>query len=296
GTDGPLTVTVGADSATSTTTLPTLAQVGAASGGASGAPQRQPVSGGAQGGGGGGAGGPVKAKTPRAAPTPGEWERLRLGVGLLNARGSYSMESDAGAQLLGNAAFATPGAGFWGLGAELVWMPLQQPWGGLGLDVRARGQLEWFNVADSPYVNVQRDAIVGARYRRGLGGLFSFEGSLAAHYTTGVLFRYSDAARSDAELLNFPLVGARLGAILSLESDRVYATLEAAETFAPFPIDPHAEATVDWRLGNTETTLRVGGAWDYRTMTYAADGEGETGTASVEQNQFTIKVGAGRIF
>lgn len=288
GTDGPLTVTVGADSATSTTTLPTLAQVGAASGGGGGPAPRQPVS--------GGGGGPVKAKAPQAAPTPGEWEKLRLGVGLLNARGSYSMESDAGAQLLGSAGFATPGAGFWGLGAELVWLPLQQSWGGLGIDARARGQLEWFNVGETPYVNVQRDAILGARYRRGIGGLFSIEGSLAAHYTTGVLFRYSDAARSEAELLNFPLFGARLGALLSLESDRVYATLEAAETLAPFPVDTHAEATVDWRLGNTETTLRFGGAWDYRTMKYAAEGGGETGTASVEQSQFTIKVGAGRIF
>jgi hypothetical protein len=219
-------------------------------------------------------------------------------VGLLNARGTYTMASDGGAQLLGAASFATPGAGFFGLGATGVWMPLHASFGGLGVDVRARSQLEWFGVGDTPFINVQRDAVLAARYRRGLTDLLSVEGSLGAHYTTGVLFRYADAARSDVKLLNFPLFGARLGALGSLESDRIYASLELAETFAPAPIDTHAEATVDWKISDeTPTTLRVGGAWDYRSMKYAAEGDGkDTGSAAVSQSQFTIQVGAGTVF
>lgn len=241
---------------------------------------------------------PAASVASARAPTPpAPWAKLRVGGGLLNARGTYTMSSDAGAQLLGAASFATPDAGFFGLAAEGVWLPIHQPWGSLGLDLRGRSQLEWFDVADLPYINVQRDAIVAARYRRGLAGMLSMEGSLGFHYTTGVLFRYSDAARSDAELLNFPLYGARLGGLLSLESDAIYLSLEIAETFAPFPIDTHAELLFDLRISDAGTTLRAGASWDYRSMTYDAEGSpGDSGTASVQQNQFTLRVGMGRLF
>lgn len=289
GQDGPIAVTVGADAVTGTLSLPTLAQVGAMPASAAG-PARatggSPVA--ATGSGG-------TARVQRA-PVVAQWAKLRLGGGLVNARGTYAQESDGGAQLLGSAGYATPGAGFWGLGAELVYLPLQASWGGLGLDVRGRGQLEWFNVGDDPYINIQRDAIVGARYRRGIGGIASFEATLGAHYTTGVLFRYADAGRTQANLLNFPLFGVRLGALLSLESDKFYGSLEIAETFAPFPVDTHAEAQVDYIVTDTGTAVRFGGAWDYRTMTYAAEGGGDTGTASVDQQQFSIKVGVAQVW
>ncbi|MDP2306759.1 MAG: invasin domain 3-containing protein [Pseudomonadota bacterium] len=291
GTDGPIVLTVGVDSAAGSVTLPTLATVGA----------QQPTSGAAPAGGLGrqkpaDTSGNAAVRAP-AAPVTSEWAKLRFGGGLLNARGTYTMSSDAGAQLLGAASFATPGAGFFGLALEGVWLPFHQSWGSLGLDVRGRSQIEWFQVGDWPFINVQRDAIVAARYRRALNGLFSVEGTLGAHYTTGVLFRYSDAARTDAELLNFPLFGARLGALVSLESEAIYVSLELAETFAPFPIDTHAELMVDLRISDRGTTLRAGGSWDYRSMRYAAEGEaGDTGSASVQQQQFTVRLGAGQVF
>ncbi len=290
GQDGPIAITVGADSATGTLSLPTLAMVGSQPQATAGGPAPRNTGGGTATGGGSG------ARLPKAAASNAEWAKVRLGGGLINARGSYVMESDAGAQLLGAADYATPGAGFWGVGAELVWLPLQQSWGGLGLDVRGRGQLEWFNVGENPYVNVQRDAILAVRYRKGLVSVLSVEGTLGAHYTTGVLFRYADAGRTQAELLNFPLFGVRAGALLSFETDDLYGSLEIAETFVPFPIDTHAELMLDWRVSDSGTTVRFGGGWDYRTMTYEAEGDGETGTASVTQNQFTIRVGAGQIF
>lgn len=292
GTDGPIALTVGADSAAGSVTLPTLAMAGdqpVSSGG-----RKKPVGKGAGNKGASEAG--AEARGPARTFTS-EWAELRIGIGALNARGTYDMSSDAGAQLLGTAAFDTPGAGFYGVAVEGVWLPMHQSWGSLGLDVRARAQIEWFQVADNPYINVQRDAIIAARYRRALSGLFSLEGSLGAHYTTGVLFRYSDAGRTDAELLNFPLFGARLGALLSLESDRVYASLELAETFAPFPIDTHAELLLDFRVTDVGTTLRGGVSWDYRSMKYKAEGtEGDEGTASVQQQQFTFRLGVGQAF
>lgn len=288
GTDGPIAITVGADSATGALSLPTLAMVGSQPAAAGPGPaQRGPTAGPAAGGG----------TTARVAPTSGsQWAPTRLGATVVNARGSYVMASDGGGQLLGAADYATPGAGFWGIDVGLVWLPAQQSWGGLGLDVRGRGQLEWFSITDTPYINVQRDVVVAARYRRGLGGILSLEGTLGAHYTTGVLFRYSDAARTEAELLNFPLFGARLGALLSVETDTVYVSLEIAETFVPFPVDTHAGLIVDWKLTDTGTGLRLGGGWDYRTMAYAAEGGGDEGAATVEQNQFAINAGISQVF
>lgn len=289
GTDGPVGITIGVDSATGSLALPTLATVAAQPQAASAGPAR------ATGGGTpttGGAGRPARV----AAPADAEWSKLRIGATLLNARGSYTQSSDAGAQLLGAADYATPGAGFFGLGVDALYMPLQASWGGLGVDFRGRGQLEWFSVGDAPYINVQRDVLLGARYRRGFGALFSVEGSLAFHYTTGVLFRYADAARTQAELLNFPLFGGRLGVLATLESDRIWATVEFAETFAPFPIDTHAEANVDVRLGSGGTAIRAGGAWDYRHMAYAAGETGDSGEATVQQQQFTVKLGAAQVF
>ncbi len=239
----------------------------------------------------------ARAPRPPAPAAPTEWATLRVGGGLINSRGTYTQTSDAGAQLLGQASFETPGAGFFGFAADAVWLPLPLSFGTLGLDVRARAQLEWFNVGESPFINVQRDLIGAARYRRGLGGPFSVEGSLGAHYTTGVLFRYSDAARTRAEILNFPLIGVRLGALASVEAGRVYASLELAETFAPFPIDTHAEALVDIVTGDTPTTLRIGATWDRRSMRYKAEGVGsDVGLASVEQTQFGVQIGAGTTF
>jgi hypothetical protein len=294
GVDGPISLTVGADSATGQIVLPTLAQMGAqqpvanTGGGATTGGTRQPTASG---------GTPGRTTAPRPMPTTTEWSKLRLGGALHNVRGTYGMESNAGAQLLGAADFATPGAGFWGVGVEAVYLPLNADWGSLGVDARGRGQLEWFNVGDTPFINVQRDAILGARYRRGFGPLFSLEGSLAFHYTTGVLFRYADAARTQAEILNFPLFGARLGVLATLETDKVYASVEFAETFAPFPIDTHAEATVDIEVSDSGTAIRVGGGWDYRSMAYVAEGDGDDeGTADVEQSQFTVRVGMAQAF
>ena len=137
-----------------------------------------------------------------------------------------------------------------------------------------------------------------SRYRRGLSSLFSVEGSLGAHYTTGVLFRYADAARSKVSLLNFPLVGARLGVLGSLESQKVYAAIELAETFAPFPIDTHAEARVDYLIAGegAGTAVRVGGGWDYRSMTYEAGAGKQVGTAQVGQSQFNLQLGVTQVF
>jgi len=73
---------------------------------------------------------------------------------------------------------------------------------------------------------------LGARYRMDLDGAFQAEAGASLHKTNVAAFRYINA-QTDAELLNFDVVGARIagGAVKSLGP--VELRLELAETFAP---------------------------------------------------------------
>lgn len=285
GQDGPIALSVKAAGLDGAATLPTLASLGnapppvataaPATTGATSGPARTPAT--------------TTAKRPAAT---GDYARLRTGVVLVNARGSYEMTSDAGAQLVGGASFPTPGAGFWGLTADLAFLAPAGT-GKVGFEAEAHGQLEWFEVLGESYVNLQRDVASGVVYRNMFGGPVGVQAGLGAHYTTGVVFRYADASLAQAELLNKPLFGGRVSAGGVLEVGRVFAQLGAAETFAPYPIDTHAEALVDVALQEgSGLTVRGGATWDLRTMTFAAT-EGDGGEAKVTQQQWGIVAGVG---
>lgn len=285
GQDGPIAVSVKASGVDGTMALPTLSSLGNApppvavatpsTAGATSGPARTPAT--------------TTAKRPAAT---GEYAKVRTGVVLVNARGTYEMTSDAGAQLVGGASFPTPAAGFWGLTGDLTVLTAAGT-GKIGFEADAHGQLEWFEVLGESYVNLQRDVAASVVYRNMFGGPVGVQGGLGAHYTTGVVFRYADASLSQAELLNKPLIGGRLSAGGVLELGRVFAQLGAAETFAPFPIDTHAEALVDVALQDgSGLVVRGGATWDLRTMKFAAT-EGDGGEAKVTQQQFGIVAGIG---
>lgn len=229
------------------------------------------------------------AKAPRATSSDAP-PQLRVGGALLNSRGGYTQESDGGAQLVGEASFDAPPAGFWGLAASAAYLPMDAEWGRLGVDVRARAQLEPFEILGSSYVNLQRDVVLGALYRRQLAGPLGVQGSLGAHYTTGVVFWYSDAQLTEAELVNKPVYGGRLGAAATLDVGPVAAVVELAETFAPYPVDTHAEALLDIAVSDAPTALRLGATWDRRSMRFETDLD-EGGEASVLQKQWSILAG-----
>lgn len=276
GTDGPFAISAGVGAITGTVTLPTLANAATAM-------QRPAGSGGgatkATGGNAGGG---------QAPGAPSDQAKLRVGVLLSNSRGSYEQSGNAGGQLLGEATYEAPGAGFFGLDASMLYWPLVADWGSIGVDAHLDGQLELFNVLDGNYVNLQRDAWGGLRYRYTAGPV-SAVGGLDVHYTTGVLFRYADDTLTDAMLLNFPLIGGRLSVGGALEVGRSYAVIELAETFVPYPVDTHAEATYEYDFG--AQGVRVGLGWDHRSMSFETEaGDGE---ADVKQTQISVTAGVG---
>lgn len=276
GTDGPVTLTVGAGGISGSTTLPKLADAGAV---AQSAPRTT----------GGGTSAPGSGRAP---PPPSDQAKLRLGAGLLNPHGSFQQSGNGGSQLIGDASFATPGMGFVGVGGDVLYWPVNASFGAIGLDARANVTLQHFTALEKDFWNPAANVIAGAQYRRTKGAL-SFQGELGAHFLTGVLFRYADAALSEPKLLSFPKVGARLGAAGTLETGKSYATLELAETFVPFPVDTHASLFYEYDFQDN-LGARLGVAWDLRSMKYATDdGEGE---ARMLENTLTANLGVGFTF
>ncbi len=115
------------------------------------------------------------------------------------------------------------------------------------------------------------------------------QGGLGAHYTTGVLFRYADAAKTDAELLNFPLVGGRLAVAALLDTDVVDARLELAETFVPTPVVSHAGLRIDIPVQD-DLAVRIGGDMDWKHLRFASSTG--SGTATTTQSEPIVVVGA----
>jgi hypothetical protein len=269
GVDGPLTVTVVADGATGVVQLPTFAQAGAAGAGPDTPRETR------------------RAKTEKMPSGPRRTgPSLRYGVTLTNTRGSYAMTSEGGAQLVEDAAYDAPAAGFFGGGGELAWRVASPGFGDLLLDVRASASAEPFRTLGLEQVNVQRDAIAGVRVVRPAGPVRVAAG-VAAHYTTGVIFRYADAALTEPTQLNVPLYGARVSIGAEAGNDRMHARLEFAESFAPAPIATHLGLLVD--IGRADAlAIRAGASMEWRDMTFVA---GDGSEANVTQTLPAARVG-----
>lgn len=278
GVDGPVAISAGADNATGRLDLPTLSAAAAAP--VARAPAASPTSNGSA----------ATVAAPRAVSTS-DYKALHLGALLSNAHGSYTMTGNGLGGLLGAADYAAPAFGFTGIDADLVWWPMQASFGDIGLDVRAGARLQLYNVVGSTGVDVARDAIVGARYRRGFGP-FSVQGGLGFHYSSGSVFTYT-ADYMGAKPASLPLYGARVAAIAAVETGRVYSGVEAAETFVPFPCITRLGGFFQYGVSDS-MGVRVAAAWDYRSMRFAtATGGGE---AQVTQSQIVVDAGVGWMF
>lgn len=263
GTDGPLTVTVQVGAAVGSVQLPRLAEATVAAPTATKSTATAPSST-------GGGGSVAKVKKPAAVSGP---SRFRAGASLVNAHGSFTQTSDGEALLAPNATYGTAAAGFWGLGLRAEWWAVDASWGGLALDVRGQAQMELFSIGADTRVRFQPDLVGGLRYRRELADALYIQAALAAHYTTAPVFRYPDDSRTTAELLDIPLLGARVGALLAYDGDRFYPSVEIAETFAPAPVVTHVGLNADYRIAGP-LALHLGGAFDLRTATVSAEAGG----------------------
>lgn len=272
GVDGPLAISAGAASALGRLDLPTLANAAAVA-----APIATS----------GGATGSATGGQARATAAPSEFKQLRIGAAISNAHGSYTMTGNGAGGLLGGADYGAPALGFTGVDVDATWWPVHAKFGDIGFEARAGARVELYNVLDTVGVSVARDVIAGARYRRGFGPL-SVQGGLAFHYTTGNVFAYTPSF-TGAEPAGLPLLGARVAAIGGFEKGKVYAGLEAAESFLPFPCVTRLGGLFEYALTDN-LGLRVGAAWDYRSMKFATSTGGE---AQVVQSQLVADLGVG---
>ena len=277
GTDGPLAISAGAESAIGRLNLPTLANAASVS-----APS--PTTSGSAGN----AGGAPAAQRVQRQQEPSEFKKIHIGILYSNAHGSYTMTGNGAGGLIGGADYKAPALGFSGLTADMVFWPIHTPIGDFGLDGRVDTRVEFYNVLGSPGIGIARDAIAGLRYRRAFGAL-SVQSGLAFQYTNGNVFTYTSDF-SGAQPSGLPLYGARLAALAMLETGRIYTGIEAAETFAPFPVVTRLGGV--FQFGVTDTVgIRIGAGWDYRSMTLATATGG--GSAHVVQSQSVFDAGVG---
>lgn len=277
GTDGPLAISAGAESAMGQLNLPTLANAASVS-------SPGPSSSGNNATSGSG----TSAQKGRTKLEATEFKKIHIGILYSNAHGSYTMTGNGAGGLIGAADYKAPAAGFSGLSADMVFWPIHTGIGDFGLDGRVDSRLELYNVMGSPGVGIARDAIAGMRYRRGLGAL-SLQGGLAFHYTNGNVFTYTPSF-SGAQAAGLPLYGARVAALAMLETGKVYTGIEVAETFAPFPVVTRLGGIFQFAVSDS-VGIRIGAAWDYRSMTFATETGG--GTARVVQSQSVFDAGVG---
>jgi hypothetical protein len=282
GVDGPLNLQVKAEGAevVGMASLPTFAEAGGS------AVAARPTSAGAAAG-----TASTAARSPAAsAPAPtGKGARVRASVSLDNSRGTYAMLSNGEDLLVAAAEFATPTAGFFGLAADVQWLPASTAAGRFGLDFRGTAHLEAYNANDDARLVPQRDTSLGVLWRRGVGGTASVQASLGYHMLSGTLFRYTDDDMVAVGAGAWDVNAVRLGAGAAIETDTLFTQFELAGTFAPLPCDAHAGLRVDVPIGSGPA-LRLGGTFDYRALPYVAPADGK-GTASVTQLMGSAQVG-----
>ena len=80
-----------------------------------------------------------------------------------------------------------------------------------------------------------------------------------------------------------------MAAIGGLEKGKVYAGIEAAESFLPFPCVTRIGGLFEYSLTDS-MGLRLGAAWDYRSMKFGTSSGGE---AKVVQSQLVADLGVG---
>lgn len=296
GQDGPVTINVGAGSAQGSVVLPTLATLGAAQ-------LQQPAAGsGAQTSSGGGTiglrdpGSPRQPKPPRQPRAPsldeGRWFRADLNLGTV-AR-SYALEvpdPPDDSDVPENADFATNAV----FGAPALDVGLQA-WPGnkaIGADLDFRGYIDRVEVGGTKYHQTGSSFHVDGRYRRELGSIAHWYGSAGLHHFNGLVFRYADTAKSEAELLTKGLWGARLGGGLQVEKAPFFADLQLTETFAPWPVDTFFGLDLAYDLQN-QISVRLSYGADLRSMTFSV-GDDEI-KVKIKDQERPLMIGVGYVF
>ncbi len=231
---------------------------------------------------------PARTTTARPPPAAGDGPRGAAGLVLRNQRGSFEQTSNAGANLLGSAEYATPAIGFYGLQADAHYWILDDSWGGIGVEAHAGVTLEFYEVVGESYATPRPDLILGARYRYPLGPI-SVQGGLGFHYSTLAAFAYTSDALTSTEALGLGLPGGRLAVGFGLDREKVSAALEVAETFVPYPCDLHLGAVLDVEVAKP-IAVRAGAT--YELQSYKVEADDGDGNADIDYRYLGIQLGA----
>lgn len=295
GQDGPLTVNVGAGSAQGSVVLPTLATLNAT-------PAQQPAaSTGNQSASGGpiglrDPGSPRKPKPPRQPRGPSlseqRWFRADLAIGTVARK--YTLEvpdppedSDVpeDADFDTNAVFGAP--------ALDVGIQAWPGDGAIGADLDFRGYIDRVEVGGDKYHQTGSSFHVDGRYRGEIGSAMHWYGSAGLHHFNGLVFRYADAAKTEAELLSKGLWGARLGGGLQFEKNPIFVDLQLTETFAPWPVDTFVGLDLAYDLDN-QISVRLSYGADIRSMTFSV-GDDEI-KVKIKDQERPLMLGVGYVF
>jgi hypothetical protein len=293
GVDGPLTLTVTAQAATQSLTLPTYIstlQAAAAEPAptAGGAPSNQPTTG--------------RSNQPRLSRDERPaWLRVQGGLGV--QAHDYGMSLLEGPSDGGNA--TAPSEASFTNGNLLKFDIGGAPAGGISayykvLDTDFWAHLdatlayELMSVLQTGYSDVGRNLRIDGRYRRPIKETpWYWYGLAGYHNTTALLFRYADETRSSATLLHYPVNGLRIGGGSGYEKGKFWFEAETSGTFAIMPVIwmLRLQAAYEFRPGNYAFLSFTEEA---RSMRFDFDDTGEQ--ARVKDQQQPLLIGIGGAF
>lgn len=253
GQDGPITITATAGSVNASQTLQTFTSMVLAGAtptagtvampmvtAAQTMPGTQPVPGAQK---------PASATRSR---TRGERADFRMQAGLASMAHTYAMESTGEGAAPTHAEFTNGDflsadiGGAPALGAFALLQPFEFP---IAMEADVLGWFEGVEIANKVNYAKGVDWRVAVRYRADLLDSVYLFALLGAQHGTTMAFRYTDASRSAAEIVNHGITGAAIGGGAGFEKGRLWAELAGDATFAPLPNLYGFRLQVAWCLG-----------------------------------------------
>jgi hypothetical protein len=150
--------------------------------------------------------------------------------------------------------------------------------GDFGAEVRGRVGGYSLAIGEADYSDSLGAWLIGARYRYGLlNDAVHAQAGLGYHRSSVVLFRYAASDAASPDLLHLGVGGLRSALGASYTLGKLYASAEAAITWAPWPVDRYLGLNVEYEVFQG-IHANVGAEVDFRTVTL------DVGTQEVEIN------------
>ncbi|MED5371717.1 MAG: Ig-like domain-containing protein [Myxococcota bacterium] len=278
GVDGPLSLSVSAESAQASLNVPTLQSLGGLAAlnpdGSTSTPEPE--------------GRPER--TPRG-PGGAPMATLRLHAVDQSYAAQQSSSGTAGVPLGASFNNSFP-LGAPGLALQASVFPTK---GSVGVDFRSQLAVNRISLGAGPTQEVAWDTLyptmLGVRYRT-LDGPVRVGGGAWLHAHDAPVFVYGSDLKSSAVIQQERLLAARLGAVLEVDTSMVGLELLVAESFGPLPQATHGSLSLDLKVLPGPAFLSLGGAADLQHTQLDIDGEAVT----LRSQAYAARVGVGASF